>query len=208
MVLAPVLRQRYLDANGDPLSGGKLYSYIAGTTTPLATYSDQAGSTPNTNPVILDADGYADVWISPTSDYKFVLTDSADVQLWSRDNISADGDASDDAGETASAWSEHAITDGQAAADLADQTVDFSLYSSAKYDVEIIRGTTINVGGTLEVQSDNGTASVVLGPFIGRGPHGVTFSVSQASTVATLRAATSTGPGAGTIKLTRRLVPA
>jgi hypothetical protein len=33
--LAPVARQRFFDANGDPLVGGKLYSYQAGTTTHL-----------------------------------------------------------------------------------------------------------------------------------------------------------------------------
>jgi hypothetical protein len=49
---APVLKQRFFDSNGDPLVGGKLYSYIAGTATPAATYIDSSGSTPNTNPII------------------------------------------------------------------------------------------------------------------------------------------------------------
>lgn len=88
MNLAPVLRQRYLDANGAPLAGGLLYSYSAGTTTPQATYSNSTGTT-NTNPVVLDSQGYADVWLDPTLAYKLVLKDSGGNQLWSADNVIA-----------------------------------------------------------------------------------------------------------------------
>lgn len=66
------------DANGDPLAGGKVYTYDAGTTTPRATYTDQSGGTPNANPVILDAAGTAHIWLDGEA-YKFVVTDSADV---------------------------------------------------------------------------------------------------------------------------------
>ena len=48
---------QFFDNNGNPLSGGKLYTYAAGTTTPQATYASAAGSTLNTNPIILDAAG-------------------------------------------------------------------------------------------------------------------------------------------------------
>jgi microcystin-dependent protein len=83
--LAPIARQRFFDANGDPLNAGKLWTYAAGTDTPLASYSNAAG-TENANPVILDSQGYADVWIG-TSSYKFVLMNSADVIQWTKDNI-------------------------------------------------------------------------------------------------------------------------
>jgi len=53
--LTPTPKQQFLDANGNPLSGGKVYTYAAGTTTPLVTYTDESGTTPNTNPVILAA---------------------------------------------------------------------------------------------------------------------------------------------------------
>lgn len=78
---------RALDSNGNPLSGGKLYSYSAGTSTPLSTYTTRAGSVANANPVILDASGEADVWMSPGVDYKFVLKSSADVTQWTVDNV-------------------------------------------------------------------------------------------------------------------------
>lgn len=85
-VLAPVLKQRFFDSNGDPLVGGKLYTYAAGTTTNLATYTDQTGSSTNTNPIILDANGEADVWITEAG-YKFALFDSSDVPQWTVDNV-------------------------------------------------------------------------------------------------------------------------
>lgn len=87
MNLLPVLRQRYFDADGNPLAGGKLYTYQAGTTTPQATYTDSTGSTPNANPVVLDANGEATLWVDPELSYKFVLKTSADVTQWTVDNV-------------------------------------------------------------------------------------------------------------------------
>lgn len=79
-------KARWLTANAAPLAGGKLYSYAAGTTTPLDTFTTHAGDTPNTNPVILDANGEADVWTSPGVLYKFVLKDASNVTQWTEDN--------------------------------------------------------------------------------------------------------------------------
>lgn len=86
--LLPFPKFRALDSNGDPLAGGKLYSYAAGTSTPQVTYTDQGGGTPNANPVVLDANGEANVWMSASS-YKFVLKDASDVTQWTIDNVSA-----------------------------------------------------------------------------------------------------------------------
>lgn len=87
MTLAGFLRQRHFDANANPLAGGKLYTYQAGTTTPQATYTDSSGGTPNANPVVLDSSGYAAVWLDPSLSYKFVLKDSSDVVQWTTDNV-------------------------------------------------------------------------------------------------------------------------
>lgn len=92
-VLAPVIRQRFFDANGIPLVGGQLFSYAAGTSTPQATYVDQAGVTPNANPIILDSAGYADVWLG-VGTYKFVLEDSLGNILWTKDNVAATSNGS------------------------------------------------------------------------------------------------------------------
>lgn len=69
------------------LSGGKIYTYEAGTTTPLATYQDLAGSTANTNPVILDSAGMAIIRQTDGVAYKWYVTDADDNELWTRDNI-------------------------------------------------------------------------------------------------------------------------
>ncbi len=86
MILSPLVRQRFFDANGVPLAGGQLFSYAAGTTTPQGTFANQGGTT-NANPVVLDAYGYADVWIDVTKSYKFVLEDVNNNVLWTVDNI-------------------------------------------------------------------------------------------------------------------------
>lgn len=77
---------QFFTAGGIPLSGGKLYSYAAGTTTPLATYTSSTGSTANTNPVILDSRGETDVWFG-AEQYKLKLTSSTDVEIWTVDNL-------------------------------------------------------------------------------------------------------------------------
>ena len=73
--------------NGIPANGAKVYVYAAGTTTPADSYSDEAG-TPNTNPVICDSRGECDVWLTPGTSYKFVVKDSADVTIYTVDDIS------------------------------------------------------------------------------------------------------------------------
>jgi hypothetical protein len=85
---------RAFDDNGDPLSGGLLYTYAAGTSTPLATYTTRAGSVANANPVVLNANGEADVWLTANTDYKFELRDSAGVLKWTVDNVPAPADLS------------------------------------------------------------------------------------------------------------------
>lgn len=92
--LMPQGKQRYTDNNGNNLSGGKLYTYAAGTSTPLATYSDQAGAVPNANPVVLNARGEATIFWG-SAPYKAVLTDASDVEIWTQDNLQASTGAAD-----------------------------------------------------------------------------------------------------------------
>ena len=84
--LSPTPKLQFFDLNGAPLSGGKLYTYAAGTTTPLASYTDSTGNIANTNPIILDSRGEANVWLSGDV-YKFALYDSTNVLIWTVDNI-------------------------------------------------------------------------------------------------------------------------
>ena len=82
---------QFFAADGTPLVGGKLYTYAAGTTTPLASYTNIGGLTSNQNPIVLDSAGRVsgtnEVWLTSAVSYKLVLKTSADVQLWSADDI-------------------------------------------------------------------------------------------------------------------------
>jgi hypothetical protein len=75
------------DGDGVPYAGGELYTYLAGSAgaTPKATYSDAKLTTPNANPVVLDADGRADVWVGGGS-YLLILKDSLGNTVWSVDD--------------------------------------------------------------------------------------------------------------------------
>jgi hypothetical protein len=84
--IAPAAKFQAFDANGAPLSGGLLYTYAAGTTTPQTTFTDSSGLVPNTNPVVLDSRGEASVWLSALQ-YKFKLADANNVEIWTVDNI-------------------------------------------------------------------------------------------------------------------------
>lgn len=77
-----------LDANGDPVAGGLLYTYEAGTTTPATTYSDVGLTVANANPVVLDSAGRATVFLTPGNSYKFLLKTAAASTVWTADNIS------------------------------------------------------------------------------------------------------------------------
>jgi hypothetical protein len=75
-----------LDNDGYPLSGGLLYVFSAGTTTPAITYSDASMSTPNANPVVLDSAGRAVLFLAASS-YKFVLKTSEGVTIRTQDDV-------------------------------------------------------------------------------------------------------------------------
>jgi hypothetical protein len=81
---------QFLDNNGTILSGGKLYSYAAGTTTPQATYTSASGATAHTNPIILNSAGRVatgEIWLTAGENYKFSLFTSTNVLIATWDNI-------------------------------------------------------------------------------------------------------------------------
>lgn len=91
--LSPVggVAAQFFTSTGAVLTGGKLYTYAAGTTTPAATYTTSQGNTAWTNPVVLDAAGRVpsggEIWLTDAVSYKFVLTDSNDVLIATYDNV-------------------------------------------------------------------------------------------------------------------------
>ena len=97
--LSPVggVAAQFFTNTGAVLTGGKLYTYAAGTTSPLPSYTTNVGNVARTNPIILDAagrvPGSGEIWITSAA-YKFVLTDSNDVLIATYDNVSGIGAAS------------------------------------------------------------------------------------------------------------------
>jgi microcystin-dependent protein len=87
-VVTPTAKAQFIDAAGVPLAGGFLYTYEAGTTTPQATYTDSTAATANSNPIVLDSRGEANIWLA-SANYKFKLTDANGTEIWTVDNIAA-----------------------------------------------------------------------------------------------------------------------
>ena len=81
---------QFFDNNGVILSGGKIYTYAAGTTTPQASYTSAAGVTPHSNPIILDSAGRVpggEIWLTDGLVYKFVIETSTAILIGTYDNI-------------------------------------------------------------------------------------------------------------------------
>jgi hypothetical protein len=87
---------QFFDNNGNPLAGGKIFTYQAGTTTPEAVYTSASGATPHTNPIIFDSAGRVtqEIWLTEGVAYKFVLKTSADVTLGTYDDLTGLNDLS------------------------------------------------------------------------------------------------------------------
>jgi hypothetical protein len=80
---------QFFSNDGLPLNAGKLYTYQAGSTTPLTTYTDSSGLIANTNPIILGTDGRppSTIWLLDGFFYKFVLANSSNVTIQTYDNL-------------------------------------------------------------------------------------------------------------------------
>ena len=85
---------QFFDGAGNPLAGGRIFTYTAGTTTPEATYTSISGGTAHSNPIVLNSEGRvpAEIWLSEAVSYKFVLQNAAGVQIGTYDDISGVND--------------------------------------------------------------------------------------------------------------------
>jgi hypothetical protein len=80
---------QFFDNSGLPLAGGKIGTYLAGTTTPAATYTSSAAVVLNPNPIVLDSAGRPpeQIWLTDGTAYKFTIATSTDVVLRTEDNL-------------------------------------------------------------------------------------------------------------------------
>jgi len=81
--------QQYFDNNGVPLAGGLIYTYQAGSSTPLATYQDNGGTIANANPIVLDSAGRVpnEIWLLQGYSYKFIIQSASGTSLITLDNL-------------------------------------------------------------------------------------------------------------------------
>lgn len=88
---------QFFDNNGDPLAGGKLYTYAAGSTTPAVTYTTSVGNVQNANPIELDSAGRItnEIWLVSSASYKFVMETATGSTLWTKDDIPGIATSSD-----------------------------------------------------------------------------------------------------------------
>lgn len=101
--LSPVFgaAQRALSNAAMVLAGGLLSTYQAGSTTPMATWTDSTQAVPNANPIVFDAYGLLsqEIWLQAGQAYKFVLTDANGVNIGTWDNISGINDTASSTSE-------------------------------------------------------------------------------------------------------------
>lgn len=97
LFLSPICNDQTFDANGDPLNAGQIETYLAGSSTPAATYTDDTGGTSQSNPIILNSLGYptaGPIWLTGGVSYKFIIKNAAGSTLRTIDDISGINDAS------------------------------------------------------------------------------------------------------------------
>ena len=188
--LAPLPRYRFEDNNGEPLDGGLLYTYEAGTSTPRTTYKDVAGVEPNTNPVVLDSAGRAQVRIVSGS-YKFVLKDANDVTIWTEDNVQSIADLINVAGALAVENNLDDVADlPTALTNLGLDSVDNT--SDADKPVSTATQTALDLKAPLASPTFTGTVAGITKSMVGLGNVDNTSDATKNAATATLTNKTTT----------------
>ena len=162
--LTPSPKQQIFGSDGLPLVGGKIYTYAGGTSTPIATYTDYTAATANTNPIILDSLGQANIWLVNTTSYKFIVKDADDVLLYTVDNIAIPLD----------------INSFGAPPPIGDVTPNTGAFTTLSATGAVTFGSTLTVAGQLTL-NNTGAAKLSVGT-TGQRPTAVTGMVRYNST--------------------------
>jgi len=155
--LTPSLFYRDWDNNGNPLVGGLVYTYLAGTTTPAATYTDSTGVTSNTNPVVLNARGEAAIWLPVNISYKFVVTDSTGTTIRTVDNVINSTAGGLYAGTSTGAANAYVLTYATSWTSLSDGVTTYWLPSATNTGASTIN---VNATGAITITNPDGSALV------------------------------------------------
>ena len=196
--LTPTPKQQIYGSDGNPLVGGKIYTYAAGTTTPLATYTDAGAGTANTNPIILNSLGQANIWLGSSS-YKFSVYTSADVLLYTVDNINAPLDAASLA---------TALSSPTPIGNTTPNTGAFTTLAATTGNITTVNATTVNAATitatgtvTAETLTFEGGGSMTKPPELGIQP--ISASIAASALTITLNPTTldfrSTTGSSGTV---------
>jgi microcystin-dependent protein len=206
--------QQFFDNNGLPLNGGLLYTYQAGSSTPLTTYTDIGGSIANANPIVLDTSGRSsnEVWLTYGFNYKFVLKTSAGVTIGTYDNIYGIVGVQAAVGTTIPAgmislWygSIGSVPTGWYLCDGSNGTPDlrdrFIIGAGSSYSVGATGGSTTHTLTTSEMPSHSHTATVT-DPGHNHSITATTFGAPTGSTILVPNGSTTTGTSTTGITVT------
>lgn len=204
--LSPIGNDQQSDANGDPLNAGTITTYAAGTTTPIATYTDNTGGTAQANPIVLNSSGLpaSPIWLPAGEAVKMVIKDSDGNTIQTVDNVSGINDPS-----AITAQSEWVVW---AAAPTYVNTTSFRL--TGDQTLVFMRGRrvrTVNTGGTIDgyvfsVSYSSGTGLTTV-TFAADGAASLDSGLSQVSygmlsttspSYTTIRSGTATAATSGT----------
>ncbi len=207
--LAPVAKLQF-NQNGVPLSGGLLFTYAAGTMNKQATYTDSTGVTPNTNPIVLDANGQCGCWMQQGLAYKLILSPSTDTDpptnpYWTVDNIHGVNDLVSTYGVDTGVANAYAVSLNPAPAALEDGQV--VLFQAANTNTA---ASTLNLNGLGAKPLLSGGAALGPGVIVAGGVYEVVYNAAMASYLLVAQSegamqATS-GPGATPFALRNRII--
>jgi hypothetical protein len=179
MNLSPLPIQKFFGNDGRPLVGGLLFTYLSGTSTKVATYTDAGGLTPNTNPVVLDYRGECRLWIDPQQSYTFVLAPATDTDpptnpIWTVNAITAGPAQQDNYGTDTGSVNAIALAIPQISSPVAFTRIVFKVANTNTGPVTI----TIN-GGTAKALKYQNTAAFAGGEILAAGIYEAVFDGTQ-----------------------------
>lgn len=156
LALMPLPKIQFFDNDGNPLDGGLVYTYLAGSSTPAATYADASGAVANTNPVVLDSAGRASIFLNGY--YRIVLTDAAGLTIYTQDNVSSMPDTIFPSSE----WVAQAITVTYVSGTQFSTVGDYTSLFLAGLELEATLGSGLITGTVSSSSYSSGTTTITV----------------------------------------------